>query len=232
MNKLVTTFLPALLLAAAPFAVASNAHACGMSVRMEPITPRPTPAIEISSAEKMVNEGQGFAVARKVLASFPGIRSASAGRDPLETRAMRVFALAIVRASGQVQSGWTRSADLAWAEQAMREIDAKRPNDPAVQADLGEVLAAVPGKSEEASKLLSSLAETDLMGSPFAYAALARLRSAKGDAEGSALAMRRCETMAGGGRAAICRGVEPAIRVAPPAKATTVTGKANGLARS
>ncbi len=230
MNKLIASLL--LAATVVPVTLASNAHACGMSIRMEQMAPRPTPAIEISSAEKMLNEGQGYAVARKVLASFPSIRSASAGRDPLETRAMRVFALAIVRSNTQVQSGWTRNADLAWAEQAMREIDAKRPNDPAVQADFGEVLAAVPGKTEEAAKLLSSLADSDLMGSPFAYAALARLRSVKGDSEGSALAMRRCETMAGAGRATICRGSDFGSKVAPPAKATTVTGKANGLARS
>lgn len=202
------TLIAAVTLAAAlspVLAFPSHAQACGMSVRMEPLQPRPTPPIEISNAEKAANGGGARIAAQKVFSVFPKIRSATAGQDPLETRALRVLAVAIARTEYSVQPGWTRSADLAWAEQAMREIDAKRPNDPAVQADLGEVLSHIPAKQSEAMKMLSQLAESDLMGSPHAYAALARLRSSNGDESGSALAMQRCVTMAGASHGAVCR---------------------------
>jgi len=212
------TLIAAFALAAFSSVLPSTAHACGMSVRMEQLQPRPTPPIEISNAEKAANEGASLVAARKVLSVFPQIRSATAGHDPLETRALRVLAVSIARSESAVQPGWSRFADLSWAEQAMREIDAKRPNDPSVQADLGEVLSRIPTKRDEAMKLLSQLAESDLMGSPHAYAALARLRSQRGDEAGSALALQRCVTMAGANHQSVCR-EKPSPKSVAPAKA-------------
>ena len=181
-----------------------EAAACGMSVRLAPIEPqqnvKPSPVMEVAAAEKALDQNQPLIAARKILGSFPTVRAEEAGKDPLRTRALRVFALAAVRADGGLALGgnqtWTRTANLEWAVQALREIDQKRPNDPALQADLGEALAMLPHTTAEAFGLLDGLAQKDLMGSPSAYAALSHLRAEKGDANGATVAMKRCEGMA------------------------------------
>jgi len=183
-----------------------DAQACGMSVRMDPTPQRPTPVQEIARAEKALEGGQNLAAAQAILGSFPRIRTATAGANPLETRALRVFSLAVVRSDGTVDekkarvasangNDWTPKANLEWAVQALREIDAKRPNDPTVQADLGEALSKTAAGQAEALKLLQGLAQKDLMGSPHAYAALAKLRTQNGDSAGAEAAIKRCEEM-------------------------------------
>jgi len=183
---------------------ATDASACGMSIRMDSTPQKPTPVQEIARAEKALENGQNLVAAKAVLANFPRVRSVTAGANPLETRALRVFALAVVRSNGAVneksagvagRSEWTPTANLEWAVQSIREIDAKRPNDPTVQADLGEALSKLPHGQKEAIEILQKLAEKDLMGSPHAYAALAKLRTAKGDLGGAEAAIKRCEEM-------------------------------------
>src|SRR5262249_55359103 len=93
------------------------------------------------------------------------------------------------------QGEWTTNANLEWAIASLREIDEKRPNDPTVQADLGEALSHVSHGQDEALKVLGGLAQKDLMGSPFAYRALAELRTNKGDYAGAEAAIKRCEEM-------------------------------------
>ncbi|HVJ89667.1 MAG TPA: hypothetical protein VM580_07665 [Labilithrix sp.] len=200
--------LIAVALTVAPVALAAtyatDANACGMSVRLEPIPQKPTPVQEIARAEKALESGQNLVAAKAVLANFPRIRGATAGDHPLETRALRVFSLAVVRSDGAVnekgagfasKEAWSPKANLEWAVQALREIDAKRPNDPTVQADLGEALSKLPHRQGEALTILQGLAQKDLMGSPHAYAALAKLRSDKGDVSGAEAAIKRCEEM-------------------------------------
>lgn len=183
---------------------ATDASACGMSIRMDPTPQKPTPVQEIARAEKALESGQNMVAAKAVLSTFPRVRAATAGANPLETRALRVFALAVVRSNGAVnektagvasQGEWTPNANLEWAVQSIREIDAKRPNDPTVQADLGEALSKLGHGQKEALEILQKLAEKDLMGSPHAYAALARLRTDKGDSAGAQAAIKRCEEM-------------------------------------
>ncbi len=184
---------------------ATDAHACGMSIRMDPTPQKPTPVQEIARAEKALENGQNLVAAKAVLGTFPRVRAATAGANPLETRALRVFALAVVRSNGTVSEKaagfgtkageWTPTANLEWAVQSIREIDAKRPNDPTVQADLGEALSKLPHGQKEALEILQKLAQKDLMGSPHAYAALANLRTAKGDSAGAEAAIKRCEEM-------------------------------------
>jgi Flp pilus assembly protein TadD len=187
-------------------AVSGDAQACGMSVRLEPTPQRPTPVQEIARAEKALESGQNLAAAQTVLGTFPRIRSTTAGANPLETRALRVFSLAVVRSDGTVDekkarvasangNDWTPSSNLAWAVQSLREIDQKRPNDPTVQADLGEALSKTSAGQAEALTILQGLAQKDLMGSPHAYAALAKLRTERGDSAGAEAAIKRCEEM-------------------------------------
>lgn len=196
------------VLAAAPvlagLTTSAPASACGMSVRLEPIPQKPSPVQEIARAEKALESGVYVAAARAVLATLPNVRRATAGQNALETRGLRVLALAVARSNGEVHEGklglptkdaWTPSANLQWAAQALREIDEKRPNDPALQADLGEALSKLPEAQGEALKILQSLAQKDLMGSPHAYAALADLRAKSGDLAGAEAAIKRCEEM-------------------------------------
>jgi hypothetical protein len=202
----VVRVLAAVAILPVALAVESNAQACGMSIRMDPTPQRPTPVQEIARAEKSVESGQNLVAAQAILGSFPGVRNVTAGKNPLETRALRVFALAVVRSNGEVDEKkahvasangieWTPKANLEWAVQSLREIDEKRPNDPTVQADLGEALSKTATGQAEALKLLQGLAQKDLMGSPHAYAALAKLRSETGDAAGAEAAIKRCEEM-------------------------------------
>ena len=209
--KIAAPLLLALALVPAAFVVSSvvseqDAKACGMSVRMDPTPQRPTPVQEIARAEKALEGGQNLAAAQAILGSFPRIRTATAGANPLETRALRVFALAVVRSDGTVDekkahvasvngNEWTPRANLEWAVQSLREIDVKRPNDPTVQADLGEALSKTATGQAEGLKLLQGLAQKDLMGSPHAYAALAKLRTQNGDSAGAEAAIKRCEEM-------------------------------------
>ena len=190
----------------ASFAVTSahDAQACGMSIRLDPTPQRPTPVQDIARAEKALENGKNKEASQAVLATFPRIRNATAGQNPLETRALRVFALALVRSDGTADEkkvgvgtagDWTPKANLEWAVQSLREIDAKRSNDPALQADLGEALAKLPHGQAEALKILQGLAQKDLMGSPQAYAALAKLRTQSGDMAGAEAAIKRCEEM-------------------------------------
>lgn len=194
----------ALLPAAFVTTSAQDASACGMSVRLDPTPRKATPVQEIARAEKALEGGQNLAAARAVLGTFPRVRVATAGNNPLETRALRVFALAIVRSDGSVdekkagvraQGEWTKNANLEWAVQSLREIDQNRPNDPTVQADLGEALSKLPHGRAEAMKILANLAQKDLMGSPHAYAALAKMKSESGDLAGAEAAIKRCEEM-------------------------------------
>lgn len=199
-------------------ALESNAHACGMSIRMDPTPQRPSPVQEVARAEKSLENGQSFVAAQAVLGTFPGIRNVTVGKNPLETRALRVFALAVVRSDGAASEKkahvatangleWTPEANLEWAVQSLREIDEKRPNDPTVQADLGEALSKTRGGQAEALKLLQGLAQRDLMGSPHAYAALAKLRTDNGDAAGAEAAIKRCEEMSK--TPGVCKPVTP-----------------------
>lgn len=196
----------AVLPAAFVASYAQDASACGMSVRMDPTPQRPSPVQEIARAEKALEGGQSLTAAQAVLATFPRIRNATAGANPLETRALRVFSLAIVRSDGMVDEkkarvasangvDWTTKSNLDWAIQSLREIDEKRPNDPTVQADLGEALSKTTSGQAESLKILQGLAQKDLMGSPHAYAALAKLRTDKGDSAGAEVAIKRCEEM-------------------------------------
>jgi hypothetical protein len=206
--KIVRTATFALVAVTASLAVgmvaAPDAQACGSAIRLDPTPQRPTPVMEIARAEKSLEAGHTLAAAQAVLGTFPRIRNAQVGQNPLETRALRVFALALVRSDGSADEkkahvpttgDWTPKANLEWAVQSLREIDHSRPNDPAVQADLGEALSKTAVGQAEALKILQGLAQKDLMGSPHAYAALAKLRTDKGDNAGAEAAIKRCEEM-------------------------------------
>ena len=222
----VLALVPAVFLAIT--AAEGDARACGSAIRLDPTPARPSPVQEIARAEKALEGGQNLAAVQAVLSTFPRIRNVTAGENSLETRALRVFSLAVVRSNGAVDEklahvasangvDWTPASNLQWAVQSLREVDQKRPNDPTVQADLGEALSKTASGQAEALKILQGLAQKDLMGSPHAYAALAKLRTQTGDSAGAEAAIKRCEEMSK--TPGVCKPVAPSSPSSKPSVA-------------
>jgi hypothetical protein len=198
---------------AAAAMTATDAHACGFFDYREsrpPVAQVPVakarvvaPQDRIAAASQRLDEERGDSAASEVVAAFAGIRTATVGGSPLETRAMRILALAVARAGGLLAGvrgfpGGTaanREANLEWAVATLRAVDAFRPNDPVARTDLGEALARLPRYEGEALAILTDLSDRDLIGSSHAYAALARLLGSRGDGPASGRATMRCRTM-------------------------------------
>jgi len=198
------------LLAAAASGVAADALACGFADYREyrPVVPRPSPkpvpaSDRIAAADQRLEEERLGDAAGQVIAAFPHIQMARVGASPLETHAMRVLALALVRGDGRLAgtagfagaTGKERAARLEWAVSTLRAVRESRGDDPVAQADLAEALASRPATEDEALALLDDLAARDLVGSAHAYATLARLRAKSGDAGKVRAALSRCELM-------------------------------------
>jgi hypothetical protein len=203
MTKL-TALALASLLGIASLAGESDANACiSAMVERAPAPKAVNKPADIAAAERSLESGQSLIAARTVLRAFPKIASAKIDpSDPIQTRAVRVMALSIARLEGGLSPKGEphllpeqRSKNLAWPVMQLKALNGARPNDPAVQADLGEVLSKVPAHRAEAMTLLAGLADKDLMGSPQAYAALAQLRAQAGDGAGATAALQRCKTM-------------------------------------
>lgn len=223
MNKLGLLALAALALA--PLAVVSDAEACGGEIFREARpTPKPSPAMLMSKAEKQVEAGKTDAALKLALEAFPKLEKATAGKNAIENRALRMAAVAAVRSGGELsvvgakggssyydydygrdvtvpakltiaKTEEEKSVRMAWAVKALRSVAEKMPDNPSVKGELGEALASVPGNEEEALTILSELSDKDLLGTPEAYAALARLRFAQGLTKKSAEALNRCNAM-------------------------------------
>lgn len=191
-------FTAALSLAASGVG-APSAQACGNSVLRE-VDPRMR---MVARAERALEDGEHTKAAVGALQAFPDIHQTKGGTW-LATRAARVLALAAVRTGGSLTVGKDfrgttpeeRSANLAWATSTMRELNKARPNDPAVQTDLAETLAATKASEGEAKAMLEALATKDLVATAQGYAALARLRAAARDAAGRDAALAKCKGMA------------------------------------
>jgi hypothetical protein len=170
----------------------SSASACGNAVEI-----RLTPVQHIATAESELDNGRVGEAASRVRAGFPNIRVLGADAPPLALRAERIYALALVRADGRLDSGlgWARAGNFEWAIETLRALDEKRPNNPRSQADLAEARTHVGRTRAEGVKVLEDLDQRDLLGSAFAFLALARARSATGDDGGSQAAIRRCTMM-------------------------------------
>ena len=135
--------------------------------------------------------------AGRVREQVPQIRALDAKAAPLMRRSLRVYALAIVRADGKIDEalGWSRWGNLEWAFETLRELEASSPNNPAKQGELAEAQIALPYARKAGVARLEELDGRDLLGSPYAYLALARARQAEGDADGTQAAVRRCAMM-------------------------------------
>lgn len=199
-NPLVRVAMAAVLALPLFGAAEQAALACenGVQIVVDIQTPK------IARAEKALNEGKLTLAAVGVLQVFPHIRSAPAGLGSLTAKALRIMAIAAVRTDGALTAGeqWRgvtaeeKSANIDWAITTLRALNKARAKAPSLQTDLGEALAKVDKHHAEALKILGGLADKDLITSAQGYAALARLREAAGDKEGTAAALKRCESMA------------------------------------
>lgn len=127
--------------------------------------------------------------------------AATALRARVRARAERVVALSWVRDRDATPEDVDRA--LQTLDRQLRE---QQVEDPALAADVGEALARA-GQDDLAYERLLRLEQRDLIGSPYAHAALARLAETRGEAALAQTARGRCETMAGDRR--ICRGDYP-----------------------
>jgi len=167
----------------------------------------------IDQAEKQMLNGKYLEAASTVIRVMPHVRQLDPKRAKIVERAQRVLALATARSEGTMalgalvptyaQDDWqgdsakTRQANLEWAVARLRDVSALHDDNPAAQTDLAEAMAYLDETKGEALALLEKLAKRDLLASPEAYAALAALRSDKGDGTGQELALTRCKAMAG-----------------------------------
>lgn len=156
-----------------------------------------TPVQEIAAAEQDLDDARLGEATHRVRVRYPSIRSLDGAAPPLAQRAQRIYALALVRADGQLDSqlGWARWGNLEWAVETLADLDTRRPNDPRSQADLAEARTRLPRTRGEGVRVLEDLDRRDLLGSPYAYLALARARRASGDDGGADAALRRCAVM-------------------------------------
>jgi hypothetical protein len=168
----------------------------------------------LDQSEKDLQDGKFLSAAARVIRMFPELKQAKLGVNPVIDRAYRVLSLATARADGAlgaevekelpewIRASWIgkteaeRSANLTWAVSTMRRINEVKKDDPAVQTELGEVLARVDAHRDEAREVLGKLAQKDLIASPEGYAALAALHAKAGDTTGREAALRKCEAMA------------------------------------
>lgn len=177
-----------------------EATACGGSIAFE-VDPN---VLLLSQAETNLNSGKPRAAALDTLKVFPKIKTLKPGSSHLLPRAQRILAMAIVRTDGLLTAGKEfsasnadeRRANLEWAVATLRRLSAAKKNNPAAETDLGEALARLPETQSEALASLDKLARKDLVTSAHGYAALAKLRKAAGDAEGSDAAMKKYEALA------------------------------------
>ncbi|GAC1536717.1 MAG: hypothetical protein NVS3B10_29040 [Polyangiales bacterium] len=175
----------------------SSAGACINGIELEIERFQATPAGQVALAEgELANDHPLWAAAR-IEQQFPQVRSFDAKGPPLHRRAVRVFALAVVRAEGKIDAGmgWAPWGNLEWSLETLRDLDASAPNNPAKQAELAEAQIALPRARAAGVRVIEDLDGRDLLGSPYAYLALARARQADGDEGGTRAAVRRCTMM-------------------------------------
>jgi hypothetical protein len=206
------------VLPAVAVGVPSTADACGTAVYRE----IDTNAQLVAQAEQALSDGNFQKAASKAVQAYPALKIVKTGTLPLADRALRILALASVRADGGIaangfrgKAAADRTTNLEWSVATLRSLNAARENNPSYQTDLGEALAKLPAYHAEAQKVLGELAAKDLLTSAEGYAALARLRAEGGDAAARDEAVKRCEAMS----------KTPAVCVVPAAVAAANAGQ-------
>jgi hypothetical protein len=167
------------------------ANACGNAVLADEDSHR-----KLSAANDALDEGdvvQARALAAEV--------ERTTTEEGVRRHAKRTIALSWIR------DRRASPEDIARETHVLGNIAGVSENaDPSVLAELGEAYAR-GGQDEAAYRTLSSLANRDLMGSPHAYAALARVAEKRGDHGMAVLAKKRCAEITSD--ASVCRGEYP-----------------------
>ncbi|MDB4934379.1 MAG: hypothetical protein JWP87_1351 [Labilithrix sp.] len=184
-------------LALVGLSTAPSSDACINGVELEIERFQATPAGQVALAEGELAHDHPVWAAARVREQFPQIRSFDAKAPPLGRRAVRLYALAIVRSGGKIDegAGWTSWGNREWALETLRDLEASTPNNPARQAELAEAQIALTRTRAAGVRTIEDLDGRDLLGSPYAYLALAKARQAQGDEGGTLAAVRRCAMM-------------------------------------
>ena len=194
--------------------------------RRAPAAPRSTATIDsnaqlVAQAEQALVRGQ----ARRRRPSrpsqaFPALKIVKPGTLPLADRALRILALASVRADGglsrrRLQGHDARpSAPPTWSGRSTCSA-ASTPSaatTPRTRPTSARRSPRCRRTAPRPLKILGELADKDLLTSAEGYAALARLRAENGDAAARDAAVKRCEAMTKTPRASVRR---PPCAVAP-----------------
>lgn len=177
------------------------ASACGRAIELET---RPVAQL-LAEADRALESGEYMEAAR--LADETEHAYLFTYRQ--EWWRSRILVQAAIRTGGAIAPSARYGRTLAKAERtrqrnlrravATLERMMKAPalkDDPVLLSAYGEGLAQVPGRQAEALKVLTRLADDDLITSPRTWGALAELRAAEGQDGAAALARESCQAMA------------------------------------
>lgn len=218
MNRTIVRLTAALSLTAAIGMYAQDSNACGGGFAIDPELELRWREQGIASAEKQLEKGEYDNAAATVLRVIPHIGNYAKAptKDTVAQRAMHVLAVATARKDGNLNVSkqvpdWAhdfvaksflnkkdgdRTANLEWAVKTLESIQTVKKDDAVVGSELGEAMAKLDGRKDDARRMLEKLAGKDLLASPEAYRALADLRADAGDAGGRTAALERCKAMA------------------------------------
>ena len=176
----------------------TSAGACINGVEIEE-DPR---VAALAAADAALKDGAYLKAAKLAASAHPNFKNGD-DRPRLASRAIRVLALVTIRTNGLVfernrligGADFVRQKNLEWAVSKLQRRSMHQANAPAPLSDLGEALTRLPERHDEARRILEHLAERQLLTSAQAYAALARLRAASGDALSSAEALNACKRL-------------------------------------
>lgn len=195
--------LLASVIACAASLTASDAHACfnvtradvDANVKKVKSAQTALDAEDLATARTLAGQAIGF-LQSVPHGLHPDGKLRDLGNKPVDPpdpsllrRAKRIDALAQSRAA---------KATAADRDEAVKrfETDVIEPNpDPTVLADYAELLSRVTERKGQATMILRSLRDKDLLGSARAYAALAILEKAAGSADAEQAAREKCKTM-------------------------------------
>ncbi len=173
----------------------------------------------LQRAEALLFSAREVVAARTVAQTHPGVAQYAASRGSIESRAVRVVALALIRTGGNVpglaglpaSTPARRAANVAWAVARLREIRDLRPNAAVAQTDYAEALARQPSTRSAGVALLDDLALRGVVASANAWALVAQARESERRWNERDTALMRCRSMARA--ASICQtGVAVASR--------------------